>query len=351
MGNKEIRQTAEHENSRGFNPYTEKVINSWKQLEFEHGNHNVTINYFQLHEIVRTHYRDVLEIPAWRFDGVYPHNNLAFASNVLAHNTINAAFNLQTGEKYAVPFGEGKPLTGAFAMVRKFYEGFGEDIITSPQLDETFKTTDDVVRFFKGFNDIPFPELRLAQLRNFIEGLLLHYENPTDLLRYVGEYNTQGKRIGIRAFTSPSGPGLIDLLVNRFPVAYGSDKQSIGRLDFPFYKRAQLVALVLHDRAVNSENDPQSPVQPFVDIDRVGPIADYEVPRSLRALGIIDVSEPLANRIQAWEPIPKDSAEEIELRAATVASCVNLLKSINVLRVANNLEPINVAHLDYWLWS
>ena len=349
MTRKENSNNPELEIVGRFNQYTEKVIESWLQLETKQGNRYVSIDRNRLKEIALLHYQDNLEVPAWRFKGVYPQDDLAFVSSCLSHNTINAAFNLPNGEKYSVPFGEGKPFSGAYAMVRKFYEAFGEELITTIQLREAFKSPESTKKFFSGLNEIPYPDLRYLQLQDFIENLQLNNQNPIDLLFEISELNEEGEIIGFRAFDSQSGQGLVDLLIRQFPLAYGADHQTTGGLVFPMFKRAQLVALEMHGRAVNSTEETY--IKPFIDIDQIGPIADYEVPRSLRGLGIITVSNSLSKKIQSWKEVVKDSKQEVELRAATIVSCAGLLIEINKLRQADQLPLINMSHLDYWLWS
>lgn len=335
-----------------LNKYTEQVIKSWRHLESHQGNKHVFIDPISIKRVAESHYRDLLEIPDWNFEGVFPKDNTAFASNILTHDTINAAFNLPDGTKYTVPFGEGKSITGAYAMVRKFYEYFGESVITTVMLDKAFSSPEDIIQFFKGSNEIPHPELRYRQLRDFINCLSVSNLDPTDILTETRQYNSQGAFVGLRAFDNQSGPGLVDTLIRHFPIAYGEDKQSIGRLKFPFFKRAQLVALELHGRAVNSKPEPTtSPLKPFFDVGLIGPIADYEVPRAKRGLGIISISNTFAKRIQNWEEIPKDSQEEIEIRAADVWSGTEMLLEINIRRVKEELPIISIAELDYWLWS
>ena len=89
----------------------------------------------------------------------------------------------------------------------------------------------------------------------------------------TGDY--RGRK-ALRAFNN--GKGLVELLVQNFGSAY-ADAQSL-RIDgtryfLSFDKRAQLVAVMLHDRALDSNG-----ILPVVeDIDDVGPIADYELPK------------------------------------------------------------------------
>jgi hypothetical protein len=341
----ETGRRPEYQKKAPLNPHTERVRSNWHQLEADHKNQHVSIDYNQLLRTAREHFQDPLELPNWQFDGVYPQDFLTFASSTLTYNTINAAFNHPSGEKYSIPFGQGKPLSGSFAMVRKFYEHFGESTITTEQLLATFGSIDAVIHFFRGINDIPYPDLRYSQIQDFIRGLREGGQDPIDLLTTAGEYNQEGQITRLRAFDGEAGPGLVDTLIRQFPLAYGADVQQIGSLTFPFFKRAQLVALVLHGRAVHSG------LHGFSDIHLIGPIADYEVPRSLRGLGILQVSSDLSERIQTWDEIKKDSPEEIELRAATVTACQHLLSTINELRSTSLLPPINMSHLDYWLWS
>lgn len=69
--------------------------------------------------------------------------------------------------------------------------------------------------------------------------------------------------------------------------------------------------------------------------------ADYQIPKVLRGLGAIRVSEDLARRIGDGELIEPGSPQENALRAATVIACEAISKS----------EGISAAALDFWLWT
>jgi hypothetical protein len=334
-----------------FNPFTEKVIKSWLMLEIAGENDFVSINRRELDRTAALHFKDEFVLPDWRFKGVFPEDNLAFTSNVLVQNTINAAYNTQDGDTYRASLTGEINVEDAFAMASKFHERFGEEVVTTEKLDKSFRTVDDVKSFFKAVNDIPYPKARFRQLRDFICGLKKEDKNPLDLLNEAGQFNHFGELVGFRAFDGPDGEGLVSILMRKFPLAYGADIQSIGGLEFPFHKRAQLTALELHDRVVNSKQEDDSNLKPFIDIDMVGPIPDYEVPRSLRGFGIMNLNIELSDRIQNLEEIIKDSPEEVEIRAGTVIACVELLQKINKYRAFDKLSPINMCHLDFWLWS
>ena len=111
------------------------------------------------------------------------------------------------------------------------------------------------------------------------------------------------------------------------------------------------MAILLHGRATEVGSNGILP--PVIDIDQVGPIADYELPKALRALGIFRYSDEFAELVDNWKEVVKDSQMEIEIRAATVAVCFKFLECVNAHRehLPYALPPINICHLDYWLWK
>jgi hypothetical protein len=53
-------------------------------------------------------------------------------------------------------------------------------------------------------------------------------------------------------------------------------------------------------------------------LDKLTAYADYKLPQVLRAFGILEYEKSLADRIDDLIEIPHDSAEEIEIRSATI---------------------------------
>ncbi len=104
-----------------------------------------------------------------------------------------------------------------------------------------------------------------------------------------------------------------------------------------FYKRAQLaaadLALALAPRPV------------FHDLDRLTLFADNLVPHVLRLDGLLRYTPALVARIEAEEPIPAGSPEEVEIRACAVHA-VELLKA----ELARQGRPVPAHQLDYFLW-
>jgi hypothetical protein len=107
----------------------------------------------------------------------------------------------------------------------------------------------------------------------------------------------------------------------------------------PFFKRAQLTAVDLHI-AISGRGPGR-----FDDLERLTLIADNLVPHVLRHDGILAYDEALAARIDAGEPIPAGSAEEVEIRACTVHAGELLLDGLR--RRGRNAGAL---WLDNLLW-
>ncbi|MGD8370496.1 MAG: queuosine salvage family protein, partial [Syntrophobacterales bacterium] len=73
--------------------------------------------------------------------------------------------------------------------------------------------------------------------------------------------------------------------------------------------------------------------------------ADYKLPQVLRHLEIIRYESKLAAQIQRLARILPGSAEEVEIRAATIWA-VELLRQ----ELERRGQKVNSAQLDSWLW-
>lgn len=337
-----------------MNQATQTVVANYKLLERRGKLRHAFLDYEALDRFVESHWRDEFKIPNWRFHGVYAEREWAFATTELAVNSWNAHYNIfgQRGGKYMVPNSDpnGKPFTGAFAMQRRAYEHWSERVVRTSDLWPHVESVRAMETFFGGLENlkIPNPELKRRAGLDYVVGLEQHYQgNPLNLLEDAMIWDEEGKRNVIRAFNG--GRGLVELLVAKFPIAYGEDIQELYSLKFPFYKRAQLVAVLLHGRSLDSRGI----LPPVADIDEVGPIVDYEVPKPLRREGILKYSEELAELVDNWRPVLRDSDMEIEHRGATAVGVFEFLKRLNSKRASKSdrlVSPLNICHEDYWLW-
>jgi hypothetical protein len=77
-----------------------------------------------------------------------------------------------------------------------------------------------------------------------------------------------------------------------------------------------------------------------VDVSDLTAFADYQVPRTLRALGILEYSAELAQKVDSHIELPEGGYEERALRAATILACEELAKALGV----------TAAEIDNFLW-
>lgn len=90
----------------------------------------------------------------------------------------------------------------------------------------------------------------------------------------------------------------------------------------------------------------------FHDIEKLTVFADYRLPQLFRAVSIMELGPALSARIDRLSHIPKDSAVEIALRAATVVVGDRLRKLLQALRGGANAKDKKnptAAQLDYHL--
>jgi hypothetical protein len=77
--------------------------------------------------------------------------------------------------------------------------------------------------------------------------------------------------------------------------------------------------------------------------------ADYIVPLALRAMGILVYAPELAGAVDSRTPIPRDSDEEIEIRAATLWATAELTEAVNARRPVD--MRLVIPQIDFRLWN
>jgi hypothetical protein len=110
-----------------------------------------------------------------------------------------------------------------------------------------------------------------------------------------------------------------------------------------FEKRARLFVLMYEGRARSSSGK----LPTLNNLEAIGPVIDYQVPKTLRHLGILVYTFPVANLVDNNEFIEVQSREEVAIRVAAYVATEELNKAINELRA----DPITMVELDYLLWS
>lgn len=107
-----------------------------------------------------------------------------------------------------------------------------------------------------------------------------------------------------------------------------------------FFKRAQILAGDLYGSFGAQKWGS------FRNVDALTAFADYKLPQILRAWGILRYVPSLARRVDRKTPLAKDSAEEIEIRAAMIWA-VELLRHALVAKG----KELNSVQMDWFLWE
>ena len=99
----------------------------------------------------------------------------------------------------------------------------------------------------------------------------------------------------------------------------------------PYLKKIQLALyeIALHARSIGYDVKEDLTVA-----------ADYQLPKVLEAMGIINYSNSLYSHIENQKPIAQNSKEEKAIRAATIIACENISSEHN----------ISIPTIDRWLW-
>jgi hypothetical protein len=137
------------------------------------------------------------------------------------------------------------------------------------------------------------------------------------------------------------GNGIIDRLVKEFPRF--NDISNFDGHQIKFYKLAQLGVWMLYSTLHKSRkfrlDDP----------DKMTAFADYIVPVALRLLGVTGYSKELETAIETHQLIPRDSRQEIEIRAHCLYATALLAEEINKLRGPK--EQVIIPQIDARLWT
>jgi hypothetical protein len=131
---------------------------------------------------------------------------------------------------------------------------------------------------------------------------------------------------------------LVRLVIEGLP-SYRDEAAFHGRR-VRFYKRAQILAADLHGAGSG---------RGWGDLARLHELtafADYKLPQILRHRCILHYSPDLAARVDNQVPLPAGSAEEVEIRAATIHA-VELLRG----EVSNLGLDLPAYRIDWLLWS
>jgi hypothetical protein len=249
---------------------------------------------------------------------------------ILVSSCLNFAFtDFEKHTIFQVDYG-GKRWYDAEAMFACLKRAVDEGV---PVLDGQYLqsvTKEELARIFRAETPMPLLEERAEILRSVGEVLT---EN------YGGHFHQFVESAPPRLYQK--GRGILERLVKEFPRF--NDVSDYSGQEVKFYKLAQLGLWMLHS-AFHRQREWQ-----LEDIERMTAFADYIVPMALRLMGILEYSTALEKSIEQRELIPRDSPQEIEIRAHTLYATALLTEEINRRRPTD--RQVIIPQIDARLWT
>lgn len=290
---------------------------------------------------VRTHYDKIAEVAGWMAYEELPMPNLAVPYGleskpdvamdfIMVANTIDTAFtDFKTHVKFQTDY-QGAHLSDSEAMFACIKRAMDTG---TPILDGNFLakiTRSDMETIFAGNMEMPMLEEKRALLQQ--AGTIL-------AAKYGGRYYNFIRSCSPRLYDN--GNGLVERLAAEFP-RY-NDVSTYDQHQIKFYKLTQLgfwqIYAGLGPGGRFRLEDPQ----------KMTAFADYIVPVALRLMGMTSYSPALEHAIDTYQMIPRDSTQEIEIRAHCLYATALLTDEINKRRAPD--RQIIIPQIDARLWT
>lgn len=249
---------------------------------------------------------------------------------VLLVNSLNFAFSdFATGARFEAARG-GRSWSDSEGMVACLLNALDAG---TPVLDGDWMarvTVADLERLFTGTIRMPMLEER-AEILNAIGAVLGD--------RYEGRWSRWLRSCAPAMYAG--GDGLLERLPEEFP-RFRDVSLHAGR-EVRFLKLGQLALWQLHT-AHRAFGD-----FAVADLADMSAFADYIVPVALRLMRVLEYTDELERWIAAGREIPRDSDEEIEIRAHTLYATALLTEAVNRRRPPG--ARLVIPQLDYRLWK
>lgn len=259
--------------------------------------------------------------PRWEENGNWPGPGGRPAVNfLLAQDAINFCF--WGDPPWRVSY-RGRVHTGYRALVAALRRALE---VSCPLDDAAYLANlspDDLEFILRGEGRLPLMAERLANLQEVGRVLLERF---------------QGRGENLVQAAGGSAVALVRLLAAHFP-SFDDRARYDGR-PVAFYKRAQLLVADIYG-AFGGEGPGR-----FRDLDRLTAFADYELPRVLRHLGLIEYSPALAAAVDRGQLLAPGGPQEVEIRAATVVAVERLRRAL-----AEQGIHLRAFELDWILWD
>jgi Potential Queuosine, Q, salvage protein family len=277
---------------------------------------------------VHTHYEKIVEVAGWMAYEELPFPNLAVPYGLEKKPDI-AFTDFKTHVKFQVDYA-GEHLSDSAAMIGCVKRAMDKGV---PILDGNFLakiTRADMESIFAGNIEMPMLDEKLA---------LFHQAGTVLAAKYQGRYYNFIRSCSPRLYDN--GNGLVERLAAEFP-RYNDVSQYDGH-EVKFYKLTQLGYWQIY-----AGLGPNGPFR-IDDPQKMTAFADYIVPVALRLMGMTSYSPALEHAINTFQMIPRDSPQEIEIRAHCLYATALLADEINKLRPPD--RQVIIPQIDARLWT
>ena len=290
---------------------------------------------------VRTHPDEIRRVASWMAyeEFTLPGDMFAFPMGkdpdhlldvIMLSSTLDFAFtDFATSVKFEVDY-EGGHWSDSDAMFACLHRAITGGIPMTEGAWQARVTRGDLEAIFAGSIEMPMLDERVAILNE--TGAILAG-------RFEGRWSAWAGTCDRALFAD--GNGMLERLEADFP-RFRDVSRYDGR-EVRILKLAQLALWSLH--ATWSSLG----IAGFPDLDRMSAFADYIVPVGLRLMGITSYTDELEARVNRGDLIPRDSEEEIEIRAHTLYATALLTDACNALRPAD--RQLVIPQIDYRFWK
>jgi hypothetical protein len=291
---------------------------------------------------VHTHYDKIVEVASWMAyeELPMPEFTLPFGVGkgdpneaidfIMVADSIDTAFtNFDTRTKFQVDYAaqHWSDSEAEFACLKRAIDR-GVPILDGKYLSTL--TRAELNEIFQGNIEMPMLHEKLAAL---------HQVGKVLAEKYDGRFHNFVRSCSPELYDN--GNGLIDRLTAEFPRF--NDVSVLDGHEIKFYKLAQLGIWMLYSTLHSSGKFRLDHPQ------KMTAFADYIVPVALRLLGITSYSKELEHAINTYQLIPRDSRQEIEIRAHCIYSTALLREEINKLRSPDT--QVIIPQVDARLWT
>ncbi|CAN5646436.1 hypothetical protein BH23CHL5_BH23CHL5_28050 [soil metagenome] len=275
---------------------------------------------------------------AWGDDLHFRDGTWRTAGWVMALDALNFCFwseSVDPDDRWRVEYG-GQLYDGYWALVAALRRAVDEGVdLWKPQIlaGLSAEQVSHMLRPAEASTPgIPLLDRRVRHLIELGEGLLAFQ---------AGSVRNTGAENPVEAFVlaaEGSAARLVEEVVRWFPSF--DDVAEFRGSRVRFLKRAQILVADLHGGFCGEG------LGRFDDLSVLTAFADYKVPQVLRRLGILEYAPGLADRIERRELIAAGSAQEVEIRAATIWA-VELVRQ----QLAERGRVTAAYEIDWALWQ